>query len=201
MKIYAKWLRLSEEINAIDYLYRADFFISQTEKDRTAWKWVIISLFGALYGFAICALKGTDYHNVLKRGKNGEIIKTKNGELLISFDAAIKLCQNPLYMNMTVMSKCLILTDAQKESIRKLKDVLRNRFEHFIPTGWSIEIHGLPEISLNILEIIYFLALESGNYTYLNDFQKRKIKSYIFQSRKTLKQSKLYKEIKSINKK
>ena len=49
MKIYKKWLRLSEEINAIDYLYRANSFINQTEKDRTAWKWVVISLFGALY--------------------------------------------------------------------------------------------------------------------------------------------------------
>ncbi|MBM3709152.1 MAG: hypothetical protein FJW61_01850 [Actinobacteria bacterium] len=193
MKIYAKWLRLSEEINAIDYLYRANCFIKQTEKDKTAWKWVVISLFGALYGFAICALKGTASFNVIE--------KKEWGDILISFDEAIKRCQDPRFMNMTVMSKCLILTNEQKESIRKLKNVLRNKFEHFIPTSWSIEIHGLPEISLNILEIINFLALEAGNYTYLKDSQKRKIKSYIYQSRKALKQSKIYKEIKSINKK
>ena len=193
MKINVKFLRLSEERNAIDYLYRANRFIMQTEKDKNAWKWVVISLFGALYGFAICALKGTASSNV--------IIKTKKSNILISFDEAIKRCQDPRFMNMTVMSKCLILTNAQKESIRKLKNVLRNRFEHFIPMSWSIEIHGLPEISLNILEIIHFLSLESGNYIYLKDFQRRKIKSYIYQSRKVLKQSKLYKDVKIINKK
>lgn len=192
MKINARWLRLSEEKNAIDYLYRANYFIRQTEKDKTAWKWVVISLFGSLYGFAICVLKGTASFNV--------IIEMKKGEKLISFDEAIKRCQDPSFMTMTVMSKCLILTNAQKESIRKLKNVLRNRFEHFIPTSWSIEIHGLSEISLNILEIIHFLAFESGNYVYLNTSQKRKIKSYIYQSRKVLKQSKLYKDIKIINK-
>lgn len=185
----AKWLRLSEEINAIDYLYRAYYFIKQTEKDKTAWKWVVISLFGALYGFAICTLKGTSSLGVID----------KNGRL-IYLGEAIKRCQDPRFMNMTVMSKCLTLTNEQEESIRRLKNVLRNRFEHFFPMSWLIEIHGLPKISLDVLDVIHFLALETGNYTCLNFSQMKKIKSYIYQSKKILKQSRLYKEIKIVNK-
>ena len=31
-----------------------------------AWKWVCIALHGALYGFGICAIKGTDDSSVLE---------------------------------------------------------------------------------------------------------------------------------------
>ncbi len=59
VKIRPKWLRLTEEINALDYLEKASYYIRETEVDVYAWKWVILALFGALYGFAICACKGS----------------------------------------------------------------------------------------------------------------------------------------------
>lgn len=186
MKIKAKWLRLTEEMNALDYLHKAYYFIQQTGKEKINWKWVAISLFGALYGFAICACRGTDSSSVL--------VKTKKGDKLISFSEALKRCQDPKCMKMTIMSKHLELLEQQKESIRKLKNVFRNNFEHYAPMGWSIEIHIFPKITLDVLEVIRFLALDTGNYVHLNSYQKRKVKSYIFQGRKILKQSNLYKE-------
>src|SRR4030067_991618 len=71
IKIRPKWLRLTEEINALDYLQQAHNFLLHTEKNPIFWKWVIISLYGALYGFAICALKGTNYHMVTFETKKG----------------------------------------------------------------------------------------------------------------------------------
>lgn len=185
-----KWLRFTEESNALDYLEKAYFFIKQTEKEKIAWKWVTITLFGALYGFAICACRGTDSSIVIEN--------TKKRDKLISFNEALKRCKDPNWMKMTTMSKHLELSEKQEESIRKMKDVLRNRFEHYTPMGWSIEIHGLPKIALDVLDVIRFLALDTGNYVHLNSNQVRKLKSYIFQSKKILKQSKLYKE--TINK-
>ena len=40
-KIYAKWLRLTEEKNALDYLEKSFYYIKKIEKDKTAWKWVV----------------------------------------------------------------------------------------------------------------------------------------------------------------
>jgi hypothetical protein len=187
--IRKKWLSFSEETNAIDYLEHAYRYIYETEKNINAWKWVILSLHGALYGFAICALKGTNPDNVTFETKKGE-------KRLIGFYESLKRCQDPKWMKMKVMSKHLQLSDQQKESIRILKEWLRNEFEHYMPKGWLIEIHGIPQIVLDVLEVIRFLALETGNYICLSEAQKRKINSLIFQSKRSLKQSQLYKEFK-----
>lgn len=40
--------------------------------EATKWKWVVISLHQALYGFLICALRGSSWRNVLD--KNGRLI-------------------------------------------------------------------------------------------------------------------------------
>lgn len=186
-KVKAKYLSLTEEINALDYLEKSHYFISIIDKNTRAWKWVVLSLHSALYGFAICASKGTNPDNVTYTTKKGK-------KRLIGFYDALKRCQNSSAMKMTIMSRNLTLTDQQKESIRKLKDLLRNNFEHYIPMGWKIEIHGMLKIAIDILDVIRFLAIDTGNYTHISDSQIRKIKSLIYQSKRILRNSVLYKE-------
>ena len=81
-KIRAKWLRLTEKTNALDYLEKAYDFIRQTETSVLAWKWVILALHSALYGFAICACQGTTPDFVAPKIKKGKI--RVNDSLLIS---------------------------------------------------------------------------------------------------------------------
>ena len=164
-----RYLNFTEEINALDYFRRAAGFIREATTDDGAWKWVIIALHGALYGFAICACKGTDYHSVTT--------ETKRGRRLISFSQALDTCQDPERMRMTVMSQPLVLTDDQRAAIAKLQFTLRNPFEHYVPMSWHIEIHGLPTIAIHCIEVIRFLALETGNYTMLSHSQYDLVKS------------------------
>lgn len=187
MRVQPKWLRLTEETNALDYLEKAECFIRETEKDPLAWKWVVLSLHGALYGFAICACRGTDYENVATKTKKGEY-------RLISFDKALKLCQDPSRMKMLIHSQPLVLSDSQKTSILRLKKELRNEMEHYVPKAWSIEIHGMPQIAIDVLHVIRFLALESGTYVHLNQAQIKRVKSYVYQGKRYLKKTKLYAE-------
>ena len=186
MKVRAKYLKLTDEKNALDFLEKAYFFISKTETDVFAWKWVVLCLHSALYGFLIAALKGTDWQNV--------VYKTKKYYKLISFNEALKRCQDPNEMRKTVFSQHLHLNQEEKDAIKLLKETLRNNFEHYIPKGWFIELHGLPNMCLQVLSVISFLALETRNYQNLNTTMRRKIKSYIFQSKKIIKASQLYKE-------
>lgn len=181
-KIDPVFIRFTQEINATDYLEKVHLFIKKIDQDEYCWKWVIIALHGALYGFAVCACRGTNNLRVVKNEK------------LISFDEAIKNCQNLNLMRMTTESRCLELTKDQKRSIKILKKELRNNFEHYIPMSWSIEIHGLPEIFIDILDIIEFLALKTGNYVILEESQREKIKLYIEESKEILRNHKLYKE-------
>lgn len=104
MKIKGKFLRLPEEENALDYLRKAHDYIFQTGKNVIAWKWVILALHDALYGFAICALKGTNSDRVTYQTKRGEV-------RLISFDEALKRCQDSGWMHLTTESKHLQLSD------------------------------------------------------------------------------------------
>jgi len=178
--IKGKYLRFSEESNALDYLERAGQFIKETEKNPKAWKWVILSLHGALYGFAISAAKGSDYQSVVKVTKKGR-------ERLITLNEALAMCQDERWMGTLYGGKALRLTASRSDSIRRLKETLRNNFEHYIPGGWSIEMHGFPHISIDILDVIRFLAIDTIRYQNLNQAQRKRIKSIVFQSKKYLK--------------
>jgi hypothetical protein len=96
--------------NAVDYLEKAAIFIKSVSKNLNDWKWIIIGLHGALYGFLVAACCGTDSRSVI----------TKNGRL-ISFWEALKRCQKPEHMKMLIHSKHLTLTENQQKSIETLK--------------------------------------------------------------------------------
>jgi len=88
MRSRQKWLTLTEETNALDYLERAGQFITEADTNPSAWKWVVLALHGALYGFAIAACKGTNYETVIRKTKRG-------AEHLISLDEALTKCADP----------------------------------------------------------------------------------------------------------
>lgn len=67
--------------------------------------------------------------------------------------------------------------------------------EHYVPSGWSIEIHGMPQIAIDVLDVIRFLAVDTHTYIHLKETQIKRIKSYVFQSKKLLKNMKLYQEV------
>ena len=180
------YLQVTEETNALDYLEQAHHHVLETEKRTLAWKWVAITLHGALYGFAVCAVKGTDPARVTR-------MTTAGKERLIDFDTALRRAQEATWMRQYTHSTVLELTREQKLSIRFLKDTLRNKFAHYVPLAWSIELHGMPKIALDVLNVIEFLALDSGNVR-LESGQRAQVKHLIGESRKTLQNSRLYRE-------
>jgi hypothetical protein len=166
--IEPNWLRLTEEVNAIDYLEQISYFLDLVNTNNFAWKWVIFAFHGALYSFAICAIKGTSKHNVTYYDKNGR-------ERLISFPTAIERCQQEEYFR-SRGSQYLQLSTQEKESISELSD-FRNDIEYYIPKGWSINVNMLPKIALDILSVIGFLVLETKNYQDYSDEQEEKIRN------------------------
>ena len=100
-------------------------------------------------------------------------------------------------MHMTTMSKKLDLSTKQKESLWMLKDLLRNNFEHYVPKLWLIETHGLPEMTIDVLDVVRFLALETGNYVHLTRSQVRRVKSLVYQGKRVVKLGVLYQELKA----
>jgi hypothetical protein len=176
------YVTFTEELNALDYLEKAYEATRRFRRDLTAWKWVVISLHGALYSFAICALKGTDWTRVTWPGTRK----------LIAFDEAIKRCQSTDWMTQVVRSRPLHLTDDEKGAIRFLKHV-RNQFEHYTPLAWSIEGHRLTTSAIDVLDVIRSLALDSGNVR-LDGAQHQTVDVCTRKGKELLQSTQLYKD-------
>ena len=80
------WLRLDEVENAIDNLEACGLFL-QEFPEPIRWKWAIIALHQALYGFAVAAIQGSDSTSVLKNPAD-------HSSQLISFWEALKRTRN-----------------------------------------------------------------------------------------------------------
>jgi len=178
----AKYVRFTEELNALDYLEKAYQATRRFPRDRTAWKWAVIGLHGALYSFAICALKGTDWTRVTRPG-------TKK---LIAFDEAIKRCQSTDWMTQVVRPRPVHLTDEQRDAIRFLKRI-RNQVEHYVPLAWNVEEHDLAVSAIDALDVVRSLALDTGNVR-LDGAQRQTVEVCTRKGIEFLQSSQLYKD-------
>jgi len=84
------WLRLDQRENAIDDLAMCYRFLTEVGSE-SRWKWAIIALHQALYGFCICAVQGTDALSVLKDPANPS-------SQLISIHEALKRAKDKTYL-------------------------------------------------------------------------------------------------------
>jgi hypothetical protein len=143
----------------------------------------------ALYGFAVCACKGIDDSSVVNVSKKGK-------QKLIDFDEAVKRCQDASILS----GQPLSLNDEQKRSITFLKDEFRNNFEHYIPQGWSIEVHSFPCLSIHILEIIDHLALNTHVLSHFRGDDEIRLRNVLKDSIDFLRQCRLHRDLQNAQK-
>jgi len=173
-----EYLRLSEELNALDYLEKAVAFVRSAISNPVDWKWVVLALHGSIYGFMICSLKGTDPSRVINR--------TKRGDRLTDFGEALRRCQDPAWMNMTYHSQPLTVSGEQKRALDYIHEEFRNRFIHYQPCLWSIELNGLPGILAHGFDIARFLSIETGNCVHLTAEECKKIDQLVGEAKGVL---------------
>lgn len=153
------WLRLNEVENAVDNLEMTVHFLTHLP-GQTKWKWAVIGLHQALYGFLVSALRGTD-GRVLLQPSRGSAKEPR----LISIWEALERMQNADSFPRT-NAVPLALSPQQREAIDWLIKRLRNEFEHFRPMAWSIETSGMPKILSEVADVIEHVALRSNAITY-----------------------------------
>ena len=203
-------LQTDELDNAIDYLKKAVYYNNNRE-DSHWFKWSMISLHGALYGFGVCAIKGINTERVLEmklgnkkfEQKKKEIVEFYKNELgfgvgdgtildntakyilsqLLSIKDVLDKCQNESYMQQRLDSKILKLTQPQKVAIYKMIDY-RNDFAHFKPKFPSVITKSEEWIIKEVVSVIEFLALESENVVYRGIHNKEEVEKLISLFRK-----------------
>jgi len=173
------YLRIDNIESAVDSLLRAEEHIKKVGENIFHWKWTIICLQNSLYIFAL----------TVAAGSNSESVKKKNGHV-IDFIEAVKRCIGLKYF---VFASPLQLSHDQKNSILWLHEHFRNKLEHFQPNQhWSISLWGLPNLCIDVLEVVKFLSIDGKHISYHTKSKKNKVKSSINRSLKILKKSKFY---------
>jgi hypothetical protein len=147
--------------NAFDHFEHASKALGGLD-DPFRWKWATIALSSGLYHLMICALEGLDPEGVIdfrRMNKDDAValksaqeqgnalaveairdrMRTKHPSKLIGFKDALKEIKKPGTTD-CVLGEAQITISSQCESnILKLRDELRNEFEHFIPITHAIE--------------------------------------------------------------
>jgi hypothetical protein len=136
--------RFTEGSNSIDYLEKAISFIKTAENNPQDWKWVVLAVHGALYGFMICTLKGSAIDNV-SVGKK---------QKLIGFNEALKRCQDPAYKSLGGFTDILQLSEKQHQALGQLSSYFRNKFAHYDGAYWSIPPDLMREIVTHSLDAL-----------------------------------------------
>ncbi|MDT3322019.1 hypothetical protein Q4Q52_19985 [Shewanella sp. SP1S2-4] len=158
-----RWAKYDTESNAIDSLEKAALFLKTVKDNPEDWKWVVICMFSSLYGFAIQVAKGSDDSSVIKVAKNGH-------SRLISFGEALKDCKRSIGAR-----TALVTTEHEDWAIDNIQNQFRNKFEHYNPGSWSIEVSGFPVIIYHILNVIRRLSLVHNFYSHISEEQRESL--------------------------
>jgi hypothetical protein len=175
-----KYVEFTEESNAVDYLEKTLGFIKTAARSPVEWKWVVLAIHGALYGFMICTLKGTDRDNVCVTTKGG-------GVKLIDFRAALKRCQQPELMSISGFTNVLQLTHNEHLALNMIHNDFRNQFLHYRPALWWIEVTGMPFVTDLGLDVLRKVALDMGGY--YADYNREKVAKLIARGKQLLQKN------------
>ncbi len=88
-------------------------------------------------------------------------------------------------MKMYINSKCFMSTEGADDAMKNI-NIYRNKFIHFAPDSWSLQVLGLPGICKEILSIIEFLIFDSGNIYYYDDQELENLNGLISEVRENL---------------
>jgi hypothetical protein len=203
--VKSQWLRWTEASNALDNLQTAQDFLRQVDNRPMAWKWVILSLHDALYGFMICALMGTNPDNVTYplRDKEGKEILDKQSSLvrrLINFRSALKRCRKDNSRGIWLRRHPLKTTPDQKHSVERLQKQFRNTFAHYQPSGWSIELFIMPDMIGDVLAVLRSLVIDTNAivHLHLTEKEKKQLKSLLYQCPRVLKRTQIYRDVEDL---
>lgn len=161
------WLRTDEYEEAASAAEAAADFSSTVLDDPYRWKWVLIAVHNTVQGFMVLALRrGNGLLALrddiaaawLKAHREGGPFPKEKLDNFLNLYAKIKTDAAAGYVH----SKRFTPGPTHDRSMKKLNE-FRNKFIHFVPMGWSLELAGLPGICIDCLTVANFLHTDGGN--------------------------------------
>lgn len=160
------WLETDYETEGMLALEMTAEQLSHVLDDPYRWKWVVIALHNALQAFLVHSCSGTDllgamttkYQRQWREAYDRGEILDREGRLAPVGELVERARSLRGYIYMTPLPP----NDEQDTAVMKLGS-WRDTFVHYKPMGLTIEISGFPAIFRPCLDVIEFLAFESGH--------------------------------------
>ena len=193
-----EWLKTDELIETVLDFEMFSKQLQQVIDDPHRWKWAIISLHSGIQGMMVLAI-GNDLDVSREKDKErwlswyrdrcksnrGDELPQPDLKLANFLDLYKKIKDDKPPMKRYVNSQKFVPKGTQGRSI-KLLNHLRNKFIHFTPKLWGLELGGLPATVSDCLEIAEFLAWESGNIIWYEHDLKKRLKAAFTSAHKSL---------------
>jgi hypothetical protein len=147
-----EWLRVDEYTDVLSSTDILALVGPRLRKSPSDWKWMILAAHNGVQGALVCAIQDSSSTNILSKQSAIEMLnwlETLQGdrptEHLAEFSILVKRFRKKYPT---------ALTAEQHRKIFKLHREFRNKFAHFTPTHWSIEISMLPVLLESAIDLI-----------------------------------------------
>jgi hypothetical protein len=170
---------ITENTEPVNALKTINIFVNRLEEDLYNWKWIIIATHNCIQNFMVSSLRNGNNLKVLedKSSKRWlEEFKKRMKSKIEDWKFPKEKLDYFLNLYEKIKSdKMLMFTISKKLEADKSKDEAiewlnwhRNKFIHFVPEVFEINVIHFPKRMLLIMEILKFLVSESGNILWLN---------------------------------
>ena len=143
--------------------------LERAKADSYRWKWVILALHSAMQGMMALALRGGNNLRILKPEDTKRFLDAieSGGPYPVDlkmddFLSLYKKIQSDNIMRVYIDSRKFEPQETQGQSIEALNR-LRDQYIHFIPCAFILRVNGLPDMTIDCLNIAWFLAWNSNN--------------------------------------
>ena len=143
--------------------------LQRVQVDPYRWKWAILALHSAMQGMMALALRGSSNLRILKPEDTKRFLDAveSGGPYPVdlqmdNFLNLYKKIQSDDIMGFDMDSRKFEPEETQGQSIEALNR-LRDQYVHFIPCAFILRVNELPEMTLDCLNIAWFLAWKSNN--------------------------------------
>jgi len=170
------YLDTDEEQEVSNALQMAARFSEGLEAEPHLWRWVIIALHNAVQGMMVLSLRhGNGFLALTDKCCQEWMDAHQNGtpyppEKLDRFE---KLYDKVKHREIGSIggNQPFVPQGTEGKNIKRLNR-FRNKFIHFTPQGWSLELDGLPQICCDCARLISFLGWQTQNVFWHSDAAK-----------------------------
>jgi len=179
-----EWLRIDEYTDVLSSTDLLALVAPKLTKSPPSWKWMIIAAHNGVQGALVCAIQDSTATNILSKPSAIEMLnwlETLEGERpkeqLADFCLLVKKFRKK-YPE--------VLTSEQHRKILKPHREFRNKFAHFTPTHWSIEISMLPALVQAAIDLIEVAMKQEQVVVKMNGNFKRRLNENLKTARASL---------------